>query len=35
VQWYFREISFENMYAESVKNKEIVKFEFEGFMVYL
>ena len=35
MQWYFRKISFENMYVESVKNEEIISLKFEWFMFYL
>jgi hypothetical protein len=28
-------IEYENIHAENVKNKEIVTFEFEGFMMNL
>jgi hypothetical protein len=34
-QWFFREINYENMYTESVKNKKIVNVEIEGSMMYL
>ena len=34
-QLYFREINYENMYTESVKNKKIVSLEIERFMMYL
>jgi len=34
-QLYFREINYENMYTESVKNKKIVNVEIEGSMMYL
>ena len=33
MQWYFREIGYENIIAENVKNKDIMNLEFEGFMV--
>jgi hypothetical protein len=32
---YFRDIDFENIYIESVKNEEIMNLEFKGFMIYL
>jgi hypothetical protein len=35
VQWYFREIDSENIYAKNVKNEEIMNFWHEGFIVYL
>ena len=35
VQWYFKEIDSENMYAENVKNEDIVNPWLEGFIVYL
>jgi hypothetical protein len=35
VQWYFKKIDFKNIYAENVKNKEIVNLKFEGIMMYL
>ena len=35
IEWYFKEIDFKNMYANNIKNKEIVNLELEGFMVYL
>jgi hypothetical protein len=35
VWWYFREIDFENIYVESVKNENIVNLEIEWFIVCL
>jgi hypothetical protein len=35
MQWYFREINFENIYAESIKKEEIMNSWLEGFKVYL
>jgi hypothetical protein len=35
MHWYFREIDFKNIYAENVKNEEIVNLEFEWFVVCL
>jgi hypothetical protein len=35
VQWCFKETSSRNIYAENIKNKEIVNIVLEGFMGYL
>jgi hypothetical protein len=35
IQWYFRETSSKNIYAENIKNKKIVNFKFEEFIMYL
>jgi len=35
MQLYFKEKDSENIYAENVKNEEIMNLEFEWFMVYL
>jgi hypothetical protein len=35
VQWYFRNINYENIHAKNIDNKEIVNLWVEGFMIYL
>ena len=35
IQWYFREIDYENMYAKNIENEVIMNLKFKGFMRYL
>jgi hypothetical protein len=35
MQWYFKKIDSENMYAKNIKNEEIVNLWLEEFIMYL
>jgi hypothetical protein len=35
MQYYFKEINSENIYAKNIKDKEIINFLLKGFVMYL